>query len=89
MQKVTVYSTPTCHFCNMAKEYFKANSIPFETFDVSVDPEKRREMMDISGQLGVPVITIDNNVIIGFNKPKLAQLLGIGQTVSGAQPSVA
>lgn len=82
MQKVTVYSTPTCHFCNMAKEYFKANNVAFEAFDVSVDPEKRREMMDISGQLGVPVITIDNNVIIGFNKPKLAEFLGLNQTAT-------
>ncbi len=77
MKKVTVYSTPTCHFCNMAKEYFNANGVAYESFDVSVDQEKRREMMDISGQLGVPVITIDNDVIIGFNKPKLAELLSI------------
>ena len=82
MKKVTVYSTPTCHFCNMAKDYFNANGVAYESFDVSVDPEKRREMMDISGQLGVPVITIDNDVIIGFNKPKLAELLSINsQTV--------
>ena len=77
MKKVTVYSTPTCHFCNMAKEYFNLNGVNYESFDVSVDQEKRREMMDISGQLGVPVITIDNDVIIGFNKPKLAELLNI------------
>lgn len=77
MKKVTVYSTPTCHFCNMAKEYFNANGVAYESFDVSVDQEKRREMMDISGQLGVPVITIDNDVIIGFNKPKLAEILNI------------
>jgi glutaredoxin len=61
----------------MAKEYFNANGVNYESFDVSVDQEKRREMMDISGQLGVPVITIDNDVIIGFNKPKLAELLNI------------
>lgn len=61
----------------MAKEYFNANGVAYESFDVSVDQEKRREMMDISGQLGVPVITIDNDVIIGFNKPKLAELLNI------------
>ncbi|KND46778.1 MAG: glutaredoxin-like protein, YruB-family [Parcubacteria bacterium C7867-006] len=79
MKKVTVYSTPTCHFCNMAKEYFKANNVPFESFDVSVDPDKRREMMEISGQLGVPVITVDNDVVIGFNKPKLAEILEINQ----------
>ncbi len=84
MQKVAVYSTPTCHFCNMAKEYFKANGIAYESFDVSVDADKRKEMMEISGQLGVPVITVDNNVVIGFNKPKLAQILGLTQTPSPA-----
>ncbi len=85
MKKVTVYSTPVCHFCNMAKDYFKANNIPFESFDVSVDTEKRKEMMEISGQLGVPVITIDNDVIIGFNKPKLAEILGINSQGASAQ----
>lgn len=77
MKKVTIYSTPTCHFCNMAKEYFDANHVAYESFDVSVDTNKRAEMMDLSGQLGVPVIQIDNNVIIGFNKPKLAELLDL------------
>jgi glutaredoxin-like YruB-family protein len=85
MKKVTVYSTPTCHFCNMAKDYFNANGVAYESFDVSVDPEKRREMMDISGQLGVPVITIDNDVIIGFNKPKLAEILGISSQATQTQ----
>lgn len=89
MQKVTVYSTPTCHFCNMAKEYFKANGVAYDSFDVSVDPEKRKEMMEISGQLGVPVITVDNNVIIGFNKPKLAEILGLSQNTTPAQSTVA
>ncbi len=89
MKKVTVYSTPTCHFCNMAKEYFKANNVPFETFDVSIDQEKRREMMEKSGQLGVPVITIDNNIIIGFNKPKIAEILGISQIPPQSQVAMA
>ena len=61
----------------MAKEYFEANSVAFETFDVSVDPEKRKEMMEKSGQLGVPVIVIGEDIVVGFNKPKLAQLLDI------------
>jgi glutaredoxin-like YruB-family protein len=74
---VTIYSTPTCHFCNMAKEYFDANGVKYESFDVSNDTEKRAEMMEKSGQLGVPVIVIEDNVIIGFNKPKLAELLGL------------
>lgn len=77
-KKVTIYSTPTCHFCNMAKDYFNANGVKYESFDVSNDSAKRAEMMEKSGQLGVPVIVIEDNIIIGFNKPKLAELLGIG-----------
>lgn len=79
MKKVTIYSTPTCHYCNMAKEYFNANHIQYETFDVASDADKRKEMMEKSGQLGVPVITIDGEVVVGFNKPKLAKLLGIDE----------
>ena len=75
--KVTIYSTPTCHFCNMAKDYFNANGVTYEAFDVSVDSSKRAEMMEKSGQLGVPVILVDDKVVIGFNKPILAQLLDI------------
>lgn len=77
MKNVTVYSTPSCHFCAMAKEYFKENNIPFESIDVGADAEKRKEMMEKSGQLGVPVIIIDEEIIIGFNKPKIAAALGI------------
>lgn len=77
MKNVTVYSTPTCHFCNMAKDYFAQNNIQYTAVDVSADAEKRKEMVEKSGQLGVPVIVIDNDVVIGFNKPKLAQLLNI------------
>jgi glutaredoxin-like YruB-family protein len=76
-KKVTIYSTPTCHFCNMAKDYFNANGVKYESYDVSSDSGKRAEMMEVSGQLGVPVIVIENDVIIGFNKPKLAELLNI------------
>lgn len=77
MKKVTIYSTPTCHFCAMAKEYFKANNVPYDEFDVASNLEKRKEMMEKSGQLGVPVITIDNQVVVGFDKPKLATALGL------------
>ena len=75
--KVTIYSTPTCHFCSMAKEYFKANSIPYEEFDVASNMEKRKEMMEKSGQLGVPVILVGDKVVVGFDRPKLSQLLDI------------
>lgn len=78
MKKVTMYTTPTCHFCAMAKEYFKENHIEYEVFDVASDAEKRKEMVEKSGQLGVPVIVIDSDIVVGFNKPKLARLLGIG-----------
>ncbi len=77
MKKVTIYSTPTCHFCHMVKKYFGQNNIQYEDFDVSVDADKRKEMMEKSGQLGVPVIVIDDKIVIGFNKPKLAELLDI------------
>ena len=77
MSKVTVYSTPTCHFCHMAKDFFVSKGIVFEDFNVSTNLEKRKEMMDKSGQMGVPVIMIDDKLIVGFNKPKIIELLGI------------
>ena len=77
MKKVTIYSTTTCHFCSMAKEYFNLNGIKYEEFDVASNMEKRKEMMEKSGQLGVPVIIIDNQVVVGFDRPRLAQLLNI------------
>lgn len=84
MKKVTIYSTPTCHFCVMAKEYFKANSVSYEEIDVASNAEKRKEMVDKSGQLGVPVIDINGEIVIGFNKTKLARLLDIGQNLTQA-----
>ena len=77
MKKVTIYSTPTCHYCNLAKEYFNENKIKYDAFDVASDLEKRKEMVEKSGQLGVPVILIGDDVVVGFDKSRLAQLLGI------------
>lgn len=77
MSTVTVYSTPTCHFCHMAKDYFHENNIAFTEFNVAEDMDKRKEMIEKSGQMGVPVIIIDNNLTVGFNKPKIMELLGI------------
>jgi glutaredoxin 3 len=77
-KKVEIYSTENCHFCHMAKEYFKENGVSFTDYNVGTDPEKRAEMMDKSGQLGVPVIVIDDkDLIIGFNKPVISKLLEI------------
>ena len=77
MKNITVYSTPTCHFCHLAKDFFKANNIPFTDYDVASDLEKRKEMVEKSGQMGVPVIIIDDKTIVGFNKPEVAKLLGL------------
>ncbi|KKS77075.1 MAG: hypothetical protein UV64_C0004G0006 [Parcubacteria group bacterium GW2011_GWC1_43_11b] len=78
MKKVTIYTASTCHFCHMAKDFFREKGVAFEEFDVGVDVAKRQEMMQKSGQMGVPVIVIDNKeVIIGFNQPLISQLLGI------------
>lgn len=77
MNTVTIYTTPSCHFCHMAKEYFQENSIAYTEYDVAADAAKRKEMMDMTKQLGVPVIHINDSVIVGFNKPKIAELLGL------------
>jgi glutaredoxin 3 len=77
MDTVKVFSTPSCHFCHMAKEFFKEKGVAYEDFDVATDQTKRKEMIQMSGQMGVPVIIIGNNVIVGFNKPKIVELLDI------------
>ena len=77
MKNVTIYSTPTCHFCHAAKEFFKKNNITFTDKDVSSDQTSRAEMLERSGQMGVPVIFIDDEMIVGFNEPKLRELLNI------------
>lgn len=74
---VTIYSTPTCHFCKMAKDFFAEKNVPFTNFDVSVDAAKREEMIQMTGQLGVPVIVIDGDIMVGFDREKLATKLGI------------
>lgn len=74
---VEIYSTPTCHFCHLAKEWFDQKGIKYIEHDVASDVNKRQEMVEITGQRGVPVIKIVNDVIIGFNQPKLAELLDI------------
>lgn len=76
-KKVTIYSTPTCVYCNMAKDFFAENSIKYDSFDVASDVVKRKEMMEKSGQLGVPVITVGDQIIVGFDEDRLRDLLGV------------
>jgi len=74
---VKIYTTPACGYCHMAKNFFRENNIEYAEFDVSGDAAKRDEMIKISGQMGVPVIDIDGELVIGFDKNKISQLLGI------------
>ena len=76
-KSVIVYSTPTCPFCIRAKQYLKENNVQFEDIDVSEDPEKADEMIKKSGQMGVPVIEIDGGIIVGFDKEKIKEALGL------------
>jgi glutaredoxin 3 len=77
MKQVAIYTTPTCHFCHMTKEFFKEHNISFTEYNVAEDAERRREMVEKSGQMGVPVVTIDDEIVIGFDEGKLKSLLGI------------
>lgn len=74
---VEIYSTSSCHFCHMAKEWMTEKHVPFTDYNVGENIEKRKEMVEMTGQLGVPVIKIGNDVMIGFNPEKMSQLLGI------------
>ncbi len=74
---VTIYSTPTCHFCHMAKDYFEANHVMFTDHDVAADLTKRQEMIQKSGQMGVPVIDIGGEIVVGFDEPCIKELLAL------------
>ncbi len=75
--KVIVFSTPTCSFCNQAKRYFREKNIRFTDVDVSRDQSAARDMMRRTGQMGVPVILINNKAIVGFDRNKINQMLNI------------
>ena len=72
---VTIYSTPVCHYCQAAKEYFKEHNVEYTEHDVAGDAERRQEMIEMTGQMGVPVIRIEDDVVIGFDEAKVAELL--------------
>ncbi len=81
--KVTVYTTPTCAFCNQTKEFYQENNIEYDEKDVAADSVAAQEMVDLSGQMGVPVSVIkkdddsDSVVVVGFDKAKLEEALGL------------
>jgi len=77
MKEVTIYTTPTCGYCKMAKEFFATNNVNYIEYNVGTDLEKRKEMIERSGQMGVPVIFVGDEMIVGFDKPRLSGLLGL------------
>jgi glutaredoxin 3 len=76
MKNVVIYSTPSCHFCQMAKDFFKSKNVAYTEYNVASDLEKRKEMIDKSGQMGVPVIIIGDELVVGFDQPEIAKMLG-------------
>ena len=74
---VTIYSTPTCSWCQAAKEHLRSHNVSFDDVDVSADMERAREMVEKSGQYGVPVLDIDGEIVIGFDRTRINALLGI------------
>lgn len=76
-KKIEIFSTPTCHFCSLAKEWFKEKSLTYTEYNVATDIDKRKEMVEMTGQLGVPVIRIGEEVLIGYNPSKMAEILSV------------
>jgi len=77
--KIIIYSTPTCGWCRVAKKYFNDKKIRYKEIDVTRDRNAAKEMVRISGQRGVPVISINNNIVVGFDKHEVNRLLGISR----------
>lgn len=77
MKQVKIYTTPTCVYCKMAKDLFAQHNIPYEEYNVAVDQQALHEMVHKSHQMGVPVIDIDGEIFVGFNRNQLERVLGI------------
>lgn len=77
MARVEIYTTPWCAYCKMAKEFFKKKGVEYTEHDVADDPIRRQEMIDKTHQMGVPVIIIDGQIVIGFDREKITELLKI------------
>lgn len=77
MKSVKIYSTPTCPWCIRTKKFLKDNNIPFEDMDVSSDEKAAQEMIQKTGQMGVPVLDIEGTIIVGYDVDKVKETLGI------------
>ena len=82
MSAISIYSTPTCTYCNAAKDFFKEKGVEFDEFDVATDAVKRQEMIEKSGQMGVPVIFVGEEMVIGFAESRLEELIANMNTSS-------
>jgi glutaredoxin-like YruB-family protein len=76
-KKVLIYTTPTCPFCHQVKDYLTEKKIVFTNYDVTTDNDKAQEMIDKSGQMGVPVLDIEGKIIIGFDREAINKELGL------------
>jgi len=74
---VRIFTTPACPFCYVLKEFLKEKGIEFEEIDVSQDKKARDEMIKKSGRLEAPIMEIDGQIVVGFDKEKICKLLGI------------
>lgn len=74
---IKVYSTPTCPYCVTLKGWLKSKNIEFEDIDVAEDEKAREDIIERSGQMGVPVVDIDGEIVIGFDRDKIEKLLKI------------
>jgi glutaredoxin-like YruB-family protein len=79
MPNVRLFTTPTCPYCYTLKEFLKENGVEFEEIDVSRDEKAKEEMIRKSGQSGVPVLEIDGEIVVGFDKEKICKLLKINE----------
>lgn len=83
MPHIEIYTTPTCHYCKMAKAFFQEHGLAYTEYDVQADLARREEMVKKSGQMGVPVIVIGNDLVVGFDQDKIEELVAAsGQTAA-------
>jgi glutaredoxin 3 len=75
MNQITIYSTPTCHYCDLAKQYFKENNINYTEYNVKEDLNKRNEAIELSGKMGVPVINIKGKIMAGWSEESFKRII--------------
>ena len=86
---ITLYSTPTCPYCKLVKEYFKEADIAFTEIDVSADNEAIQKMVKLSGQMGVPVIDVNGQIIVGWNRGALEEVIKAQRQQEKPSPATA